>query len=310
MTTATSDGAPVLPVTTTPPLVPRPARAAGTAKERLSRPWASLFAVVLAVLWTVPTFGLAITSIRPQRAARTSGWWTFFTEPTATLDNYRTVLSDQGGGLGDYFINSFVITVPAVVAPLVLATLAAYALAWVDFRGRDLLFVSIFALQIVPIQVTLLPLLRLYVDVDLAGTFWTVWLSHTVFALPLAVFLLHNFMRDIPRELVEAARMDGAGHVQILLRVLLPLLTPALAAFSIFQFLWVWNDLLVALTFADGTAATAPLTVAIVNLSGTRGSALHLVAAGAFISIIVPVLVFLSLQRYFVRGLLAGGLKG
>ncbi len=161
-----------------------------------------------------------------------------------------------------------------------------------------------------PIQVTLLPLLKLFVTTDLAGSFWTIWLSHSVFALPLAIFLLHNFMREIPKELIEAARMDGAGHVQIFFRVLLPLLTPALAAFGIFQFLWVWNDLLVALTFAGGGDKVAPLTVFIANLAGTRGTALHLLSAGAFISIIVPVVVFLALQRYFVRGLLAGGLKG
>ena len=300
----------VAPITTTPPITPAPVSAASQAKQKLSRPWASFAALVLAVLWTLPTFGLLVTSIRPQREARTTGWWTWFTEPTSTLENYRTVFTEQGGNLGAYFLNSFVITIPAVLIPLCLALLAAYAFAWVEFKGRDLLFVAVFALQIVPIQVTLLPLLKLYVGAGLAGTFWTIWLSHSVFALPLAIFLLHNFMREIPRELIEAARMDGAGHVTILLRVLLPLLTPALAAFGIFQFLWVWNDLLVALIFAGGGTDVAPLTVGIVNLSGTRGTALHLVAAGAFVSIIVPVVVFLSLQRYFVRGLLAGGLKG
>ncbi|MCW2777970.1 MAG: putative transporter permease protein yurM [Frankiales bacterium] len=298
----------VSPVTTTPPITP--VDAAAVARRRLSRPWASLAAVVLGILWTLPTFGLAVTSVRPQLLARTTGWWTFFSDPQVTLDNYRTVFSPQGGNLGAYFLNSFVITIPAVLFPLSLAVLAAYAFAWVDFKGRNVLFIAVFSLQIVPIQVTLLPLLKLYVGAGLAGTFWTIWLSHSVFALPLAIFLIHNFMREIPRELIEAARMDGAGHVQILLKVLLPLLTPALAAFGIFQFLWVWNDLLVALTFAGGGTDVAPLTVGIYNLSGTRGSALHLVSAGAFVSIIVPVTVFLSLQRYFVRGLLAGGLKG
>jgi alpha-glucoside transport system permease protein len=190
----------------------------------------------------------------------------------------------------------------------VLATLAAYIFAWVKFPGREFLFVVVFALQIVPLQVTLLPLLKLFVDINLAGTFWAVWLSHSTFALPLAIFLLHNFMKEIPAGLLEAARVDGAGHVSIFTRVLLPLLTPALAAFGIFQFLWVWNDLLVALTFAGNESA--PMTLALANLSGTRGTAWHLLSAGAFVSIIVPVVVFLSLQRYFVRGLLAGGLKG
>jgi alpha-glucoside transport system permease protein len=284
--------------------------AAGQAKQRLTSRWASFAAVVLGVLWTVPTFGLALSSIRPELQIKTTGWWTYFTHPQFTLDNYRAALSsDTGTGLGHAFLNSFVITIPSVLIPLALATLAAYAFAWVDFRGRDLLFVVVFALQIVPIQVTLLPLLKIYNATGLTNTYWTVWLSHSCFALPLAIFLLHNFMKEIPRELIEAARMDGAGHVTIIFRVLLPLLTPALAAFGIFQFLWVWNDLLVALTFTS-TPDLAPLTVNLANLSGTRGTAWHLLAAGAFIAIIVPVAVFLSLQRFFVRGLLAGGLKG
>jgi alpha-glucoside transport system permease protein len=302
--------APALPVTTQPQVAPVTA-AADEARRRLTSPWASLFAVVLAVLWTLPTFGLLVTSVRPQRDINTSGWWTFFTNPSFTLDHYRTVLSTEGSaGLGAFFINSFVIVIPSVLIPITLALLASYAFAWVDFKGRSLLFVVVFALQIVPIQVTLIPLLTLYVDAGLAGSFWTIWLSHSIFALPLAIFLLHNFMREIPKELLEAARVDGAGHVQILFKVLMPLLTPALAAFGIFQFLWVWNDLLVALTFAGGTPDVAPITVAIANLAGTQGTAWHLLSAGAFISIIVPIVVFLSLQRYFVRGLLAGGLKG
>ncbi|MEX2290912.1 MAG: carbohydrate ABC transporter permease [Mycobacteriales bacterium] len=297
--------------TTTTPAVNPVTLAADNAKKRLTSPWASLFAVVLAFLWTLPTFGLLITSIRPQRDINTSGWWTFFTNPAVTLDHYRTVLSTEGSaGLGAYFVNSFVIVIPSVLIPITLALLASYAFAWVDFKGRSLLFVVVFALQIVPIQVTLIPLLTLYVDAGLAGSFWTIWLSHSIFALPLAIFLLHNFMREIPKELLEAARVDGAGHVQILFKVLMPLLTPALAAFGIFQFLWVWNDLLVALTFAGGSPDVAPITVAIANLAGTQGTAWHLLSAGAFVSILVPIAVFLALQRYFVRGLLAGGLKG
>ena len=299
-----------IPVTSTPPVASARA-AARQAKRRLTSRWASLGAGVIALLWTIPTFGLAVSSIRPERQIKTTGWWTFFSDPQVTLDNYRAVLSAQGSsGLGSYFINSFAIVIPSVVIPISLAALAAYAFAWIDFRGRNMLFVAVFALQIVPIQVTLIPLLTLYVKGGLAGSYWSLWLSHSIFALPLAIFLLHNFMKEIPRELIEAARMDGAGHVQIFFRVLLPLLTPALAAIGIFQFLWVWNDLLVALTFAGGGTDVAPLTVALFNLSGTRGTAWHLLSAGAFISIIVPVTVFLALQRYFVRGLLAGGLKG
>ena len=303
------DDAPATPVTTQPQVLPVTA-AANEARSRLTSPWASLFAVVLAVVWTLPTFGLLVTSLRPQREIATSGWWTFFTEPKLTLENYETVLSTEGSaGLGSAFINSFVITIPAVLIPITLALLASYAFAWVDFKGRSLLFVVVFALQIVPIQVTLIPLLTLYVDAGWAGTFLPIWVSHSIFALPLAIFLLHNFMREIPKELLEAARVDGAGHVQILFQVLMPLLTPALAAFGIFQFLWVWNDLLVALVFGS-SPDVAPITAALANLAGTRGTAWHLLSAGAFISILVPVVVFLALQRYFVRGLLAGGLKG
>jgi alpha-glucoside transport system permease protein len=298
------------PVTTTPPVTPPPVAAAARARKKLTRPWASLAALILAVLWTLPTFGLLVSSFRPQRDIRTSGWWTAFTDPQFTLDNYRQVLgTEQGSGLGAYFVNSFIITIPAVIIPVTLAALAAYAFAWIKFPGRDILFVAVFALQIVPIQVTLIPLLTLYVDADLKW-FWPIWLSHSAFGLPLAVFLLHNFMKEVPAGLLEAARIDGAGHVAIFFRVLLPLLTPALAAFGIFQFLWVWNDLLVALTFAGGGTEVAPITRALADLSGTRGTAWHLLSAGAFVAIIVPVIVFLAAQRYFVRGLLAGSVKG
>jgi alpha-glucoside transport system permease protein len=280
------------------------------AKTKLSSPWASGIAIVIAVLWTIPTFGLLITSFRPEADVKTSGWWTFFSDPQVTLQNYDEVLFGSSTSFSTFFMNSLVITIPAVAIPITLALLAAYAFAWIDFKGKNLLFVAVFALQIVPIQVTLIPLLTLYVDTGLANSFWTVWLSHSIFALPLAIFLLHNFMSEIPRSLIEAARVDGAGHVKIFFQVLLPLLVPALAAFAVFQFLWVWNDLLVALTFAGGTPDVAPLTVRLAELSGSQGSDWHLLSAGAFVSIVVPLLVFLFGQRYFVRGLLAGSVKG
>jgi alpha-glucoside transport system permease protein len=280
-------------------------------KKRLTSPWASLAAVVLAVVWTVPTLGLFISSFRPAADINKSGWWTVFTNPNFTLENYQTVLSsDSSSSLAPYIINSIVITIPAVLIPLLIASLAAYGFAWMDFKFKNVLFVAVFALQIVPIQVTLIPLLTIYADINIAGTFWAIWLSHTMFALPLAVFLLHNFMKEIPGELIEAARVDGAGHVTIFFRLMLPILKPALAAFGIFQFLWVWNDLLVALTFAGSSQKVAPLTVALYNLTGQRGTQWYLLTAGAFVSIIIPVIVFLSLQRYFVRGLLAGSVKG
>jgi alpha-glucoside transport system permease protein len=301
------------PLTTTP--VPKAEgkklSAAAMAKKKLTSPWASLAAVVIAVLWTLPTFGLLISSFRPEDAIKRTGWWTFFTNPLVTFQNYEAVLdpNEAGANLPASFLNSLVMTIPSVLIPLCLASLAAYAFAWMNFPGKNVLFIAIFALQIVPLQVTLLPLLQLFVSWDIDGTFWTVWLSHSTFALPLAIYLLHNFIKEVPSSLIEAARIDGAGHVSIFFRVLLPLLTPALAAFGIFQFLWVWNDLLVSLTFA-GSPEISPLTVQLSNLSGTRGTAWYLLSAGAFISILVPVTVFLLLQRYFVRGLLAGSVKG
>ena len=308
-------------MTTTPPpvqVVVPPARREGdvaatmrATRRRLTSPWATVAAIVLATVWTVPTFGLLVTSFRPAADINSSGWWTVLTDPTFTLENYQTVLAtDSSQSLLPFVINSVVITIPSVVLPIFLATLAAYSFAWMQFRGRDALFVAVFALQVVPIQVTLIPLLSLYADLGVAGTFWAVWISHTMFGLPLAVFLLHNFMREIPGELVEAARVDGAAHVTVFFRLMLPLLKPALAAFGIYQFLWVWNDLLVALTFAGSSNQVAPMTVALFNLTGTRGSQWFLLSAGAFVSILVPAIVFLALQRYFVRGLLAGSVKG
>ncbi len=280
-------------------------------KRRLASPWATVAAIVLAALWTVPTLGLLVTSFRPVEDINSSGWWTVVGNPNFTLENYQTVLAvDSSQSLLPFVVNSVVITIPSVLLPVFLATLAAYAFAWMRFPGRDALFVGVFALQVVPIQVTLIPLLTLYADIGIAGTFWAVWISHTMFGLPLAVFLLHNFMREIPGELIEAARVDGAAHVTVFFRLMLPLLKPALAAFGIYQFLWVWNDLLVALTFAGSSNQVAPMTVALFNLTGTRGSQWFLLSAGAFVSILVPAIVFLALQRYFVRGLLAGSVKG
>ena len=294
--------------------------ASAEAKKRLTSRWASFAALVIATLWTIPTAGLLISSFRPEEDVKTNGWWNFFTDPTVSLDNYRAVLSGDVN-LGTYFVNTFVITLPAVVIPITLATLAAYAFAWMEFPGRDTLFVAVFAMQIIPIQVTMIPLLSLYVDPPLGlpqlaggdapgGGFYTIWLSHSIFALPLAIYLLHNFMKEVPAELIEAARVDGAGHVRIFSRIMLPLMTPAIAAFAIFQFLWVWNDLLVALVFGGGSLEVSPLTVRLAELSGTRGDDWHLLSAGAFVSLIVPLIVFLGGQRFFVRGLLAGSVKG
>ncbi len=301
-------------------LVDRASVAADTAHRRLTSPWASLAAIVIAVLWTIPTLGLFISSFRPEADVKTNGWWNFFADPSVTLDNYREVLGGSDTDLSTFFINSVVITIPSVVIPITIATMAAYAFAWMKFPGRNFLFVAVFALQIVPIQVTMIPLLSFYVAPpfglpSLAGSeapgggFYTIWLSHSIFALPLAIYLLHNFMREVPAELVEAARVDGAGHVRIFTRIMLPLMVPAIAAFGIFQFLWVWNDLLVSLIFAGGSR-NAPLTMKVAELAGTRGNEWQRLTAGAFVAIVIPLIVFLSLQRYFVRGLLAGSVKG
>jgi alpha-glucoside transport system permease protein len=290
------------------PSKPIKATEGGIALRRKSV-WTSVIAALIAILWTIPTIGLLITSFRPQIDIRTSGWWTVWQDPQFTLQNYETALFSGTTNLASFFVNSLVITIPAVVIPISIACMAAYAFAWMHFRLSGFLFVAVFALQIVPLQVTLIPLLTQFVDFGLAGTFWPIWIAHSIFALPLAIYLLHNFMSELPNELVEAARVDGAGHVTIFLRIMLPLMAPAIAAFAIFQFLWVWNDLLVGLTFG-GSPEVAPLTVQLANLAGNRGSQWHLLSAGAFISMVVPLVVFLSMQRYFVRGMLAGSVKG
>lgn len=308
------------------PALPDPGTAIGRSARRVRRsltsPWATAGALVIAVLWTIPTFGLFVSSFRPEVQVKTTGWWTIFADFQVTIDNYVQVLAAGNGqlDLAGSFVNSLAITIPATIIPIVVALFAAYAFAWIDFKGRNLLFVFIFALQIVPIQMALIPLLstfsrglnvfglQLGEGLGASGGYAQVWIAHTIFALPLAIFLLHNFIAQIPHEVIEAARVDGAGHGQLFLRIVLPLTLPAIASFAIFQFLWVWNDLLVALIFADGPVA--PITKLLAEITGTRGNEWHLLTAGAFISILVPLAVFFALQRYFVRGLLAGSTKG
>ena len=294
-------------------------------KDAFASPFASALAIVIAVLWSIPTFGLLVSSFRPAELINTTGWWTAFANPEFTFDNYTSVLIEGTSTvppLWYYFFNSFAITLPAAIFPLVLATFAAYALAWFDFKGREFLFFAIFTLQVIPLQMSLIPLLQLFArgvtigdvtiipDLGITGTYIPIWIAHTIFALPLATFLLHNFLRQIPRELIEAARVDGAGWFTLFRRVVFPLSIPAIASFAIFQFLWVWNDLLVGLTFGGGSQDILPLTVRLAEMVGTRGSGLEALMAGAFISMIVPLIVFFALQRYFVRGLLAGSVKG
>lgn len=287
---------------------------ASSFKRRTSNPIGSAIAIIIAVIWTLPTLGLFISSFRPEAAVKTSGWWTAFTNPQFTLSNYETLLFGRSSqwNLMDYIINSVVITIPATVIPLLLAVMAAYAFSVLEWRGRDWVFVFVFALQIVPLQMGLIPLLRIFSSSGLMSSypFLATWVAHSAFALPLAIFLLHNFMAEIPRDLIEASKVDGAGHVTVFGRIMLPLLLPAIASFAIFQFLWVWNDLLVGLTFAGGSTTAQPLTAKLADVAGSRGQDWHLLTSGAFLSMVIPLVVFLALQRYFVRGLLAGSVKG
>lgn len=280
----------------------------------------------ITVLWTVPTFGLLVTSFRNGDDIYASGWWSAFTSPSFTLQNYKEVFLGGGSeslsdGILPYFVNSIVITLPATIFPIIIATMAAYGLAWVKFKGSDFIFFAIFALQIVPLQMSLIPLLQLFTGgahigsitifpaLGIAGDFAGIWLPHTMFAMPLAIYLLHNFIASLPRELMEAAHVDGANHFLIFRKIVVPLSVPGIAAIAIFQFLWVWNDLLVALTFAGGTEEVAPINAKLASLVGQYGSSWTTLTAGAFITISIPLVVFFSLQRYFVRGLTAGSVK-
>ena len=295
------------------------------AKKRLSSPGATIAALVIAVIWTIPTFGLFVTSFRQPADINTSGWWTFFSNPDATISNYVNTLNFNDGTetVGASLVNSLVIVIPATLIPISLALLAAYAFAWVDFRGKNLLFVAVFSLQVVPIQVALVPLLRFFSSGLTIGnwpvfpglnlnnvddSFARIWIAHTIFALPLAIFLLHNFIAALPNDIMEAAKIDGASHGQIFFRIVFPLARPAIASFAILQFLWVWNDLLVATIFTAGN--NFPITKLLTDLAGKYGATWYLLSAGTFLAIIPPLIVFFSLQRYFVRGLLAGATKG
>ena len=292
-------------------------------KDKLTSKRATTASIIIAILWTTPTLGLLITSFRPAELINGSGWWTIFANPGFTLDNYQQVLSGSATtvNLTQSFINSIAITIPASIFPLVIASLAAYAFAWIPFRGRNILFIGVFALQVVPIQMALVPLLKLFnKGLSIGGvnifdglnaghSYGQIWIAHTIFALPLAIFLLHNFISEIPQELIEAARVDGAGHGQTFFRIVLPLAMPAIASFAIFQFLWVWNDLLVALVFATDPTL-GPITKVLREITGNRGQDWYLLTSGAFVAMIVPLIVFFALQRFFVRGLLAGSTKG
>ena len=264
--------------------------------------------VAIALLWMVPTVGLLVSSFRPAAQVAVTGWWTAFQTPFQfTLDNYQAVLTQNG--MARSFVNSLIISVPGTILPLLVAGLAAYAFAWMKFPGREVLFTIVVALLVVPIQTTLIPVLRLLADAKLVGTFPGIWLAHTAYGLPLAVYLLRNFFATLPRELIESAYLDGASHLRVFFRMILPLSVPAVASLAIFQFLWVWNDLLVALVYLQ-IPSRAPMTLTINNLVNSFGTEWQLLTAAAFVSMILPLIVFIALQRYFVEGLVTGSVKG
>jgi alpha-glucoside transport system permease protein len=346
---------------------------------------------LICLIWTIPTVGLLISSIRTRDDILTSGWWTIFphrelvdvgevpipegidrsgvmeiegatgtfeefregvdtpdgrhlvwvgnrrlgrlqvqeprwtTRTDFTLENYQNVLTgkeyqiqqadgsvktERGDDMSNAFLNSLTVTVPATVIPILMAAFAAYGFAWMRFPGRRALFIVVVALLVVPLQIALVPILRDYVNLNLNGTFLAVWLAHTGFGLPLATYLLFNYISSLPRDILESAFIDGASHFTIFTRLILPLSVPALASFAIFQFLWVWNDYLVALIFIGSKPDVQVLTMRLAEIVGSRGADWHLLTAGAFVSMVLPLIVFFSLQRFFVRGLLAGSVKG
>ncbi|MBI4639967.1 MAG: carbohydrate ABC transporter permease, partial [Candidatus Tectomicrobia bacterium] len=253
----------------------------------------------ICLLWLVPTFGLLISSFRPERAIATSGWWMAFQTPSQfTLENYRQVLLQEG--MGQSLLNSIIITLPATFMTILVAALAAYAFAWMRFAGRDIFFLIVVSLLVVPLQLTLIPVLRLFTTFHLTGTFPAVWLAHTAYGLPFAVFLLRNFFIALPPDLFEAAFLEGASHFRAFFSIILRLSLPSLAALAIFQFLWIWNDLLVALIYLGGAKSVSPLTLTISNLVSSFGSEWHLLTSAAFISMLLPLAIFFALQRYFV----------
>jgi alpha-glucoside transport system permease protein len=261
---------------------------------------------VIALIWLLPTIGLLVTSFRPRGDIQNSGWWTTFGSFHLTLENYQQVLSAQG--MGQAFLNSLFIAVPSTLIPLAVCSLAAYAFSWINFRFRDTIFLIIIALMMIPIQVAFLPVLQLFRPLQLTQSYVGIWLAHTAFALPFGIFLLRNFFITLPKDLIEAARIDGSSTFGVFWKIVVPLSVPAIAAYGIFQFLWVWNDLLMALIFV-GKNSNYPMTVQVTTLLGTYGTEWHLLAASAFLLMLVPLAVFFSLQRYFVQGLLAGSVK-
>ena len=286
----------------------------------------SVILLLFCLAWTVPTLGIFVTSFHTADAASSHGWWKNLTDmSTFTLDNYNQVLFGQRYSVGNAtgtqtvrgatmlsaFLSSITVTLPAVIIPILMAAAAAYGFAWLSFKGRNVLFSIIIALLVVPLQISLIPILRDYNKVGLNGTYLGIWLAHCGFGLPLATYMMYNYISSLPRSILESAFIDGASHFTTFVRLILPRSAPAIASFAIFQFIWVWNDMLVSLVFLSGAGQKLQVvTVRLMNMAGTRGTDWHLLTAGAFVSMILPLIVFLSLQKFFVRGLLAGSVKG
>ena len=282
---------------------------AGRVVAALNRTVIHVALALIGLIWLVPTLGLLVTSFRPRSDIQSTGWWDI-SNLHLTVDNYRQVLEAQG--MLQAFANTVFIAVPSTLLPLGICALAAYAFSWMRFPFRDTLFLIVVGLLMVPVQVAFIPLLTAFRELvpglELTRGYGAVWLAHTAFALPFGIFLLRNFFITLPPDMIEAARIDGASDVWIFRKIVVPVSVPAIAAYGIFQFLWVWNDLLMALIFVQD-ASKFPMTRAIQNLLSQYGTEWHLLAAGAFLLMIVPLLVFFSLQRYFVQGLLAGSVK-
>jgi alpha-glucoside transport system permease protein len=287
----------------------KPARARGLmADGRRRSPVAIVTMILLTLLWTLPTIGLLVTSLRSRDAQAQTGWWTSLWNGGWTFENYRGVFDKSD--IGTSLLNTVIVAIPATIIPIMFAAFAAYAFAFMDFKGKDLIFIAIVAVMVVPIQVAFQPMLNLLGPngLGISGQFIAVWLLHTGFGMPLAIYTLRNYMSTLPRTVIESAKIDGATHFQTFWRLIVPMSVPALAAFAILQFLWVWNDLLIAKLFL--TTDNATVIVKLQGLLGAQGQGSELLPAGAFISMLIPMIVFFTLQRYFVRGLTSGAVKG
>ncbi len=284
-----------------------------TAWERFTHAFSNssvtVLVVVIAVMWSIPTFGLFVASFRPPQLIASTGWWSGLVPPWHfTIENYQTVIQQQG--FGQAFLNSLIIAIPGTLLPIAIGSFAAYAFAWMKFPLRNFLFLLVVAMLVIPNQIATVPILTIFTSIGFTGQYWSVWIVHTAFGLPFAIFLLRNFFSALPKDLIESAHIDGASSWSIYWNLILPLSVPALASLAIFQFMWVWNDLFVALIYLGGAIEKAPLTLAVANLVSSYGEGYQLLTAAAFLSMALPLVVFFALQRYFIRGILAGSVKG